>query len=104
MKECKKCLYYRNKQKCSECSRMSNVMDNTPMFTPNTNYNRIQSMSIEEMAMFFVINKFSDFPNSPCHVCEYGDEPCCLKKDGCTTEHKVKVYQRWLESEVGSNV
>ena len=52
MEKCEKCLYYKSKEKCGECGRLSNVMDNKPMFTPNTNYNRIKSMSVEEMAEF----------------------------------------------------
>ena len=52
MEKCEKCLYYKNKEKCGECGRLSNVMDNYPMFTPNTNYDRIKSMSVEEMASF----------------------------------------------------
>lgn len=54
MEKCEKCLYYKSKEKCGECGRLSNVMDNKPMFTPNTNYNRIKSMSVEEMAEFNV--------------------------------------------------
>ena len=52
MEKCEKCLYYKSKEKCGECGRLSNVMDNKPMFTPNTNYNCIKSMSVEEMANF----------------------------------------------------
>lgn len=52
IQKCEKCLYYKNKQKCGECGRLSNAMDNNPMFTPNTNYDRIKSMSVEEMAKF----------------------------------------------------
>ena len=52
MEKCEKCLYYKSKEKCGECGRLSNVMDNKPMFTPNTNYNRIKSMSVEEMAEY----------------------------------------------------
>ena len=54
MGKCEKCLYYKNKEKCGECGRLSNAMDNNPMFTPNTNYDRIKSMSVEEMAEFNV--------------------------------------------------
>ena len=54
MEKCGKCLYYKNKEKCGECGRLSNAMDNNPMFTPNTNYDRIKSMSVEEMAEFNV--------------------------------------------------
>ena len=50
MEKCEKCLYYKSKTKCGECGRLSNAMDNNPMFTPNTNYARIKSMSVEEMA------------------------------------------------------
>lgn len=50
MAECEKCLYYKSKQKCAECGRLSNPMQNNPMFTPSTNYDRIKSMSVEEMA------------------------------------------------------
>jgi ArsR family metal-binding transcriptional regulator len=50
MEKCEKCLYYKSKTKCGECGRLSNAMDNNPMFTPNTNYDRIKSMSVEEMA------------------------------------------------------
>ena len=50
MENCEKCLYYKSKEKCGECGRLSNAMDNNPMFTPNTNYDRIKSMSVEEMA------------------------------------------------------
>lgn len=56
MGKCEKCLYYKSKEKCGECGRLSNAMDNNPMFTPNTNYDRIKSMSVEEMAEFNVIH------------------------------------------------
>lgn len=56
MEKCEKCLYYKSKEKCGECGRLSNVMDNKPMFTPNTNYDRIKSMSVGEMAEFNVIH------------------------------------------------
>ena len=54
MGKCGKCLYYKNKEKCGECGRLSNAMDNNPMFTPNTNYDRIKSMSVEEMAEMLI--------------------------------------------------
>lgn len=52
MGKCEKCLYYKNKEKCGECGRLSNVMDNKPVFTPNTNYNCIKSMSVEDLTKF----------------------------------------------------
>jgi rRNA maturation protein Nop10 len=42
--KCEKCLYYKSKAKCGECGRLSNAMDNNPMFTPNTNYDRVKEM------------------------------------------------------------
>ena len=57
MEKCEKCLYYKSKEKCGECGRLSNAMDNNPMFTPNTNYDRIKSMSVENLTEF--INNIS---------------------------------------------
>ena len=52
MAECEKCLYYKSKQKCDECGRLSNPMQNNPMFTPNTNYDLLKNMSVDELAEF----------------------------------------------------
>ena len=52
MGKCEKCLYYKSKERCGECGRLSNAMDNYPMFTPNTNYDRIKSMSVEDLTEF----------------------------------------------------
>ena len=49
MEKCGKCLYYKNKEKCGECGRLSNAMDNNPMFTPITNYARLKSMSVDDL-------------------------------------------------------
>ena len=52
MAECKECLYYKSKQKCAECGRLSNPMQNNPMFTPNTNYDLLKNMTVDELSRF----------------------------------------------------
>ena len=66
MEKCEKCLYYKNKEKCGECGRLSNVMDNYPMFAPNTNYDRIKSMSVEELisVILMLSERVKKYPNA----------------------------------------
>lgn len=68
-----------------------------------TNFDRITNMTIEEMAEFFAIDKQSNFPPSPCYLCEYDTGICC-DRDGCDNDFKVQRYQKWLESEYVGNI
>lgn len=62
-----------------------------------TQFERIKNMTIEEMAEFFAVDKYPNFPSSPCYVCEY-DEGLFCGNDNCTNEYKTQVYKEWLES------
>ena len=84
MGKCEKCLYYKSKEKCGECGRLSNVMDNKPMFTPNTNYDRIKSMSVEEMAEFL-----SDTTGG-----------LAIKLNGVYVVCDIRFIKQWLLQEV----
>ena len=106
MEKCEKCLYYKNKEKCGECGRLSNVMDNYPMFTPNTNYDRIKSMSVEEMAEWIVGLKLV----FECHALG-GDAREAVSKlnnsgkkelDHWLGEEKA-TYKQWLLQEVSED-
>lgn len=63
-----------------------------------TNYERIQNMTIAELAKFFITNTYPDFPNSPCYICEHDRGTFCSKEARCTDEDKALLYQWWLES------
>ena len=93
MEKCEKCLYYKSKEKCGECGRLSNVMDNKPMFTPNTNYNCIKSMSVEEMAEF--IERMTEH----LEICTH-----CPAYKMCDTHIKCgENIKQWLEQEVSED-
>ena len=62
-----------------------------------TQFERIKGMTIEEMAEFFAVNKYPNFPSSPCYVCEY-DEGLFCGNANCSDEYKAQVYKEWLES------
>ena len=64
-----------------------------------TNFDRIKNMTLEEMSEFFAVDKYPNFPSSPCYVCEYDEGIYCNKPTNCTDENKSRVYQKWLESE-----
>jgi rRNA maturation protein Nop10 len=106
MEKCEKCLHYKSKEKCGECGRLSNAMDNNPMFTPNTNYDRIKSMSVEEMAEWIVGTKLV----FECHALG-GDAHEAVSKlnnsgkqelDEWLEEEKT-TYKQWLLQEVSEN-
>lgn len=63
-----------------------------------TNFEKIKKMNIEEMAEFFTIDKYTNFPPSPCYVCDYDKGLFCVRDGRCTDEYKMQVYQKWLES------
>ena len=64
-----------------------------------TNFDRIKSMSIEEMAEYFALDKH---PSTPCYVCEYDNGLFCSKED-CNPDYKIKVFKEFLESEVSED-
>lgn len=64
-----------------------------------TNYDRIRTMDIDEMATFFATDSHPNFPHSPCYICEYNDGLCCVSDVECTKEYKAEKYKQWLESE-----
>jgi hypothetical protein len=106
MGKCEKCLYYKSKAKCGECVRLSNAMDNNPMFTPNTNYDRIKSMSVEEMAGLIVDFHFVFQCKS------YGLDPKTTyenmseedKKNNNEWEEEMRpIWEQWLLQEVSEN-
>ena len=90
MEKCEKCLYYKNKEKCGECGRLSNVMDNYPMFTPNTNYDRIKSMSVEEMAESIAALTGDLIVRD-------------MMKGFVKNETAIEAYKQWLLQEVSEN-
>ena len=96
MRKCVKedCDYFKTYGECSF------VCEHNGFKKVVTNYDRILTMSVEEMARFFATGKSPDFPNSPCYVCEYDKGLFCDNDDGCTEEHRTNVYKKWLESEV----
>ena len=64
-----------------------------------TNFEKIKGMTIDEMAEFFAINKYPNFPNSPCYICEYNSRLSCIKPSDCTIEDKAWLYKGWLVTE-----
>lgn len=64
-----------------------------------TQFERIKNMTIEEMAEFFAVDKYPNFPSSACYVCEYHGGWCCTNSAECTPEYETQVYKKWLESE-----
>ena len=106
MEKCEKCLYSKNKEKCGECGRLSNVMDNYPMFTPNTNYDRIKSMSVEEMAEWIVGLKLL----FECHALGGDTHEVVSKLNNSEkqelddwSEKEKTTYKQWLLQEVSEN-
>ena len=106
MEKCEKCLYYKSKEKCGECGRLSNVMDNKPMFTPNTNYDRIKSMSVEEMAGLIVDFHFvfqcKSYGLDPKTIYENMNEED-KKKNKEWEEEMRPIWERWLLQEVSED-
>lgn len=64
-----------------------------------TNFERIKNMTLEEMAEFFAINKYPNFPSSPCYICEYDSGLTCVKPSDCTNKDKIWLYKKWLLDE-----
>lgn len=53
-----------------------------------------------EMAEFFAIQRYPNFPSSPCYICKYNEGPFCSNDEiPCNDEFKTQLYQTWLESE-----
>lgn len=73
-----------------------------PAPNPKTNYECIKSMTVEEMAEYFAINRKPYFPNTPCYICEY-DAGFFCEKDGCNDEYKKEVFKKWLEKEIDND-
>ena len=100
MEKCEKCLYYKNKEKCGECGRLSNVMDNYPMFTPNTNYDLIKSMSVEVMAKLF----YGIIHERDLHIMkaleENGIEASLIE---ALPEIHIAYHKQWLLQEVSED-
>ena len=92
MSKCEKCLYYKTKQECNLCNRLSSVVDNYPAFTPNTNYDRIRNMSVDELAE----NIFNIFERTRCMLPVECDGR--VGKVGCQ-----ECIKEWLKSEVTDN-
>ena len=106
MDKCEKCLFYKSKEKCGECGRLSNVMDNKPMFTPNTNYNCIKSMSVEEMAEFIVKIKLIFGEDIYNHIQEQIKDYVVkidYKKIPKWEKKECEFYEQWLLQEVSEN-
>lgn len=59
-----------------------------------TNYERIKSMSVEEMATAILNGISSD----PCDYCDYGN--CDCNGEPCKNKADDEIIQEWLESEV----
>jgi hypothetical protein len=64
-----------------------------------TNFERIKTMSIDELAEFVSNGKYPALPHSPCYVCKYDDGLNCIKQGGCDDEYQKQVYKEWLEKE-----
>ncbi|MBO5854413.1 MAG: hypothetical protein J6Q61_06730 [Bacteroidales bacterium] len=92
MAECKKCLYYKSKQKCAECERLSNPMQNNPMFIPNTNYDLLKNMTVDELARFLA--EHIDPRRAPYKVNEiYANETDDKTGKGIIW---IEAFRRWL--------
>lgn len=65
-----------------------------------TYFERIKNITTtREMAEFFAIQKYPNFPTSPCYICKYNEGPFCGNTEfGCNDEFKIQLYQSWLES------
>ena len=92
MGKCEKCLYHKSKTKCGECGRLSNAMDNNPMFTPNTNYDRIKSMSVEEMAV-----------NLAKIQCDAIEQTVPIKVTEEARKEQYELCKQWLLQEVSED-
>ena len=92
MNKCEKCLYYKSKQRCYECGYSSSVVETHPMFIPNTNYDRIKSMSVEEMAEFNVTHDAENNMYLSLNGFLYG-----------TKEVAIEENIQWLLQEVSEN-
>lgn len=72
---------------------MSNVSLIDGHMDKMTNYERIKSMSIEEIAMAI----YNGISSDPCDYCEYNNGYCTGKP--CAKKLNVEVIEEWLESE-----
>ena len=67
-----------------------------------TNFEKIKSLTIEELADYVADGKYPNLPHAPCYICKYDEGPSCWKADVCTKEFKSEVYRKWLSAEYGS--
>lgn len=66
---------------------------------PFTTYDFIKGLSIEDMAVFFALDREPFLPHSACYICEYFDGPYCEKNAPCSEKDQINVYKRWLNQE-----
>ena len=64
-----------------------------------TNFDYIKSLTIEEMAEYFGVDRRPHFPSSPCYVCEHDQGYFCDSPDICNKEYKKEVFKQWLARE-----
>ena len=108
MSECIECFKnpkYPDKKCCfncakdiSRCDTLHCCGDDCFEWEQETNFSRIKNMTVGEMAEFFAIDKYPNFPSSPCYICEHDRGMFCNKPSNCTDEDKIRIYQKWLES------
>lgn len=67
-----------------------------------TRFEKIQKMSVDEMAKFFVTNSSPDLPHSACYICKYDNGMWCEAPDdfNCTYEYKTELYKKWLNQKI----
>lgn len=63
-----------------------------------TNFDKIKNMNIDELAKFFIDR--TEFPDSPCYLCQYDEGLNCNSPVICTKEYGERLYKEWLEKEV----
>jgi hypothetical protein len=93
----KKCCFNCAKN-ISQCDTLHCCGDDCFEWEQETNFSRIKNMTVGEMAEFFAIDKYPNFPSSPCYICEHDRGMFCNKPSNCTDEDKIRIYQKWLES------
>lgn len=66
-----------------------------------TRFEKIQKMSVDEMAKFFSANSSPNLPHSACDICKYDGRITCNSPDDfhCNDEYTAELYKKWLSEE-----
>ena len=61
-----------------------------------TNFEKIKSMSVDELANYITSHRF---PDTPCYICPYDEGMHCISPVPCSREYKTSLYKKWFEEE-----